>query len=142
MSGIERITGSNGFGDDLRVDAGDNYLRGYGGYDYFDGGDGADQIRGGSGTDWVSYYYSDAAVDINLATNSASGGHADGDTISSIERVTGSNGFDDDLRGDAGDNYLRGYGGNDYFDGGDGADQIRGGSGTEWVSYYLSLIHI
>ncbi|MEM9583919.1 MAG: M10 family metallopeptidase C-terminal domain-containing protein [Pseudomonadota bacterium] len=138
ISSIERVTGSNGYGDDLRGTSGDNYLRGFGGNDYLVGEDGADQIRGGSGIDWIGYYNSDAAVRINLSTNSASGGHADGDTISSIERVTGSNGYGDDLRGTSDDNYLRGYGGNDYLVGYAGADQIRGGSGTDWVGYYTS----
>ena len=58
---------------------------------------------------------------VNLGTNTATGGDAEGDTFTSIENLTGS-AFDDTLTGDAGNNVLEGAAGADVLDGGDGLD--------------------
>ena len=76
---------------------------------------GADELYGGAGTDRADYSASNLAVTINLATDVNLGGHAAGDTLDSIEDVTGS-AFDDSLTGDLEDNELIGGAGNDTLD--------------------------
>ena len=104
-------------------------------YRYDEGGDGGDTLTGGASTgDIVSYASSDAAVTVNLTTPAASGGHAEGDTISGFEGVIGS-AFDDTLTGTTSDNTLSGGAGDDILIGGEGADTIDGGAGNDTVSY-------
>lgn len=121
---IERILGSgfadtiigNALDNDFAGGAGDDILRGGDGADRLDGGLdddtlegglGADTLIGGFGTDRVTYENSNAAVTINLEDELYSGGHADGDSLNSIEEVTGS-GFADILIGDGETNRLDG----------------------------------
>ena len=108
----------------------DDVILGKGGNDRIRGEAGADQLDGGDGLDTVDYRTSDDGVTVNLATNSASGGHAQGDTITNFERVSGSR-FADDLTGDNGRNRLFGRGGRDTILGGAGNDQIRGDGGAD-----------
>ena len=61
------------------------------------------------------------------------GGHAQGDQLSGIENLTGSN-FGDLLVGNALTNTLVGAGGNDRLVSGGGNDQMRGGSGADILS--------
>ncbi|BBF92925.1 Ig-like domain-containing protein [Blastochloris tepida] len=68
---------------------------------------GADHMDGGLGTDTASYAASGAGVNVSLMTGAASGGDAEGDTLVSIEYLTGS-AFNDTLEGDGGTNYLVG----------------------------------
>ena len=135
---VERLWGS-AFDDNLTGDALDNMLRGDAGDDTLSGGDGddlmrgdegADIIDGGAGTDSATYFQSDAAVTINLASGLASGGHATGDQLSNIEDVQGSR-FDDTLTGDAGTNFLHGNGGDDILRGGAGRDFLQGDAGAD-----------
>jgi Ca2+-binding RTX toxin-like protein len=93
------------------------------------GGQGADTLNGGSGSDTADYSTSAVAVNVNLATGVATGGDAAGDTLISMENVTGS-AFSDVLTGNAGDNVLKGGDGNDTINGGAGADWLDGGSGV------------
>ena len=58
---------------------------------------------------------------VNLGAGTASGGDAQGDTLSGIESLTGS-AQADTLTGDSGDNML---------DGGAGADVLTGGLGND-----------
>ena len=90
---------------------------------------------------------SNAAVTINLDTNTYSGGHATGDTLTGIENITGSD-FGDTLVGDAGDNVLTGGKGNDFFSilanfniNNDvaGQDVYDGGEGTDTFPAFKSL---
>ncbi|MCC0049839.1 MAG: cadherin domain-containing protein, partial [Rhodobiaceae bacterium] len=126
LTGVENVTGSS-LGDTLIGDAGDNILDGGAGDDRLEGGAGADQLIGGAGQDSADYTQSASAVTINLATSTATGGDADGDTFSSIERVGGS-AFDDSLTGDSQANTLEGNAGNDILDGGAGDDTLLGGA--------------
>ena len=137
---IERIAGSN-FNDILTGNDGDNKLTGYqgddellggNGTDILDGGAGADILNGGDGSDTADYRTSDAAISVDLSLGTNSGGHAAGDTLTSIENIHGSN-FADTLTGDAGQNNLFGNGGVDILSGGDGSDLIRGGSGADSI---------
>ena len=106
------------------------------GNDFINGGGGADTIDGGTGSDTAVYTSSTSAVSIALldlgSGASASGGHATGDRLISIENVFGSN-FNDSLIGDAGVNVLRGFGGNDSLIGGDGNDTLDGGDGNDTI---------
>jgi Ca2+-binding RTX toxin-like protein len=157
--GIEHIVGSNfvdalagnngsndlwgeGGNDSLYGRAGDDQLFGGQGNDILEGGVGADTLDGGAGEDWIIYRASSAGITVNLATGSAAGGEAQGDTFVSIENVEGSE-FADALAGNAGDNKLWGNGGNDQLFGGagndqllagDGNDALRGGAGADYLS--------
>ena len=107
------------------------------------GGGGADQLIGGTGNDTAGYSNSAAGVVINLATHSASGGDAAGDTLSGIESITGS-AQNDRLIGNSSANTLAGLGGKDVLTGnghadtlagGGGPDKLRGGSGPDHFVY-------
>ncbi|MCR9134388.1 MAG: hypothetical protein NXI27_00210 [Alphaproteobacteria bacterium] len=141
LSGIESLIGSKLFGDILAGDSQDNFIwgsggndtiSGNGGNDFLEGGLGADTIDGGPGSeDTISYRESIAGVTVNLATNTASGGHATGDTFSGIEHIDGSFRFGDVMTGDTQDNTIFGYGGDDVIDGGGGRDYLNGGRGDD-----------
>ena len=91
------------------------------------GGAGSDSLDGGSGIDTLDYTGSTAAVAVNLAAATASGGDAAGDTIAGFENITGA-GFADSLTGDGGANLLIGAAGNDTLSGAAGNDALYGGS--------------
>ncbi len=161
---FENIIGSRDYGDELIGDDANNMLWGLGDEDEIDGGAGSDTIEGGAGADeldggtgaadgteptdvtangvdeandTLSYKDSDAGVSVNLANNTASGGHAEGDElevqkaaynhdgddstdpldVSTFESITGSM-HDDRLTGDHRDNTLTGLAGNDTLRGG------------------------
>lgn len=133
---------------------GNDAIGGAGGNDSLYGGDGDDHLEGGAGGDLIDggsnntrgihdtdrsimfgdtarYVTSDAAVDIDLYLGTASGGHAAGDTLASIENLVGSHNYGDTLKGDAGENWLKGLGGNDELDGRGGDDILDGGDGDD-----------
>ena len=87
-------------------------IYGLGGNDVISGLGGADHLDGGAGVDTASYATSALGVAVSLATGTGSGGDAEGDTLTSIENLTGSN-FDDTLEGNAGNNKLIGGAGID-----------------------------
>ena len=167
---FENVTGS-AYDDELTGNEAANVLMGLAGDDEITGGDEADTVEGGAGADELdgdngnvtdqtratadvlSYAGSNAAVTVNLATASASGGHATGDTIatfeveipaeeegedpteldvSTFEYVTGSM-HDDSLTGDHRANHLTGGGGDDSLRGGAGADLLIGGPGADML---------
>ena len=118
--GNDRLYGGSG-NDILNGGSGNDILEGRGGNDWLNGGPGPDTLDGGDGNDTASYEGSRDAVTVNLATGSVSGGDAGGDTLVSIENLTGS-AHDDTLIGNDEDNVLQGGGGNDRLVGGDGID--------------------
>ncbi len=161
-------------GSTLKGLGGDDTLEGGSGNDTLIGGAGADELNGGytfsesangtvEGTEndeanTLSYEGSDAAVVVNLATATASGGHAQGDDIETYEfsdsndngtpDETGDNGDDDAvdvatfvnltgsdhndrLTGDRFGNFLKGGKGDDTLRGGDGNDRLEGGAGAD-----------
>ncbi|ORE92065.1 hemolysin-type calcium-binding protein [Aurantimonas sp. 22II-16-19i] len=135
---IENLSGSN-FNDNLRGDdaanvvtggLGDDRLFGRGGDDTLVGGLGADVLNGGTGSDAASYLGADRAVLVDLSDASRNVGEAAGDTYAQVENIAGSN-FNDNLRGDAGDNVIAGNNGNDVMAGDAGADRLFGGLGDD-----------
>ncbi|MDP4032689.1 MAG: Hint domain-containing protein [Pseudorhodobacter sp.] len=145
---IENITGS-AFNDNLTGDDGANLLVGGDGNDTLNGGlgddtlvggAGADVLNGGAGMDYIDYSGSDAAVSINLATGATSGGDAQGDVLSGVDGIIGSD-FDDTLvgfdgqgfSGDVYTNVIHGGGGNDYIDGLAGDDSLFGDQGNDTI---------
>lgn len=136
----ERVTGTSGndrilggaLGDTLSGASGSDTLEGGGGNDVLIGGKGADHLDGGANSDTLSYGGS-TAVTINLATASASGGHATGDVFNNFENVTGSAG-NDHITGDGDGNILKGASGTDDIDGGGGADNLQGGNGADHLT--------
>ena len=172
--GDDFLTGrtSTSSGDTLQGGLGNDVLSGLAGSDILRGGAGDDVLEGGAGSDTLDggddnqataglgdtiRYAASTAVNINLATLTASGGEAAGDIIvhvggvSTIENVTGSNDLatgdvlvgdgranilsgldgDDTLTGGAGDDVLLGGAGNDVISGGDGEDNIDAGDGDD-----------
>jgi Ca2+-binding RTX toxin-like protein len=140
--GIGKDTLSGG-GDSDTLFGGDND-------DTLDGGLGGDILDGGDGIDTASYAGSVAGVTVNLATETGSGGSADGDTLVSIENLIGSGhgdtltgdlngnildgqGGGDSLNGNGGDDTLYGRGGVDSLDGGAGDDTLDGGAGGDFL---------
>ncbi len=136
LIGIEAIEGSS-FADSLSGTegadafgggAGDDRIDGRGGDDLLVGGAGADTLIGGTGFDSADYSASGAAVTVDLALGTGSGGDAQGDRLEGIERLIGS-AFGDVLTGDAFDNVLAG---------GAGADRLTGGAGIDTADYSAS----
>ncbi len=131
LTGVENVTGGAG-GDVLTGDAGDNVLLGNGGNDTLIGGLGADTLSGGAGSDIVDYRGSDAGITLRLDGSASTGGHAEGDRVSGMETVFGSDhddtvfgtNVDETFFGQDGDDTLSGAGGADAFDGGDGFDTV------------------
>lgn len=145
ISNVENLVGSD-YADVLTGDAvsnilhgldGDDEIRGNSGNDVLEGGAGADQLNGGAGVDAVSYQASDEGVTVDLEEGTGEGGHAEGDVITSIENVIGSN-YDDVLFDDNSANQLEGGNGNDQLGGGLGTDRLDGGNGEDWILYSAS----
>ena len=141
LKGIEEVWAFD-HADHLTGDAGDNRLNGRGGDDTLEGGAGddrlsgdmgADVLDGGEGHDTVDYWGSDTGVTVNLATGTGQGGEAEGDTLTGIEKIHGSE-HADHLTGDDGDNGLNGDGGNDTLEGGAGDDWLDGQDGEDLLT--------
>ena len=115
---------------------GDDTLDGGGSFDYLEGGPGADVIDGGpddhSFFDVAGYELSDAGVTVNLAMGTGQGGHAEGDTLTRINSLWGSQ-HGDHLIGDAGRSLLWGRAGNDTLEGGAGDDRLQGDAGADML---------
>ncbi len=153
MTNIERATGTI-HSDLMRGDAGDNHLRSQGNYDWFIATEGNDTLDGGSGLDMVSFEEWGGnslptvtdflgpipaqfnGVHVDLADPSKNAGPAAGQTLISIERVTGSS-YQDIFYGDGGENTFRGLGGYDIFVGSPGGrERYYGDAGIDTVSYF------
>ena len=135
LDGIENVVGTR-LDDFITGNKQANDLFGGLGNDGFEGGAGADVLDGDAGTDSASYRSSGAGVRITLddaTLNRASGGDAEGDTLISIETLTGSN-FEDRLFGNNSRNTLRGEAGNDTLSGFNDDDVLIGGVGNDMLS--------
>ena len=80
--------------------------------------------------DTVTYENSDAGVRVSLVTGRGEGGHAEGDRLSNVEHLVGSD-HDDRLFGDDNANRLFGGDGDDKIVAGAGADRVEGGAGAD-----------
>ena len=74
----------------------------------------ANVFNGSAGNDTVDYFGSGAAVNVNLNTNVNIGSNADGDTLSAIEAVTGTN-YADTLTSGITSTLKGGYGDDVYI---------------------------
>ena len=128
ISSVENVVGSK-FADVLIGDAGANTLTGGAGDDVLNGGAGADLLNGGEGSDTADYSTSSVGVNLNLATGAFSGGDAQGDSLLSIENLTGS-AFNDTIAGNAAANVLNG---------GAGVDTLSYAGSTSAVTVDLTL---
>ena len=131
QEGNDTILGGDGL-NYLGGGAGDDYLVGGArDNDYLYGGPGADSLDGGDGTGDRAYYgTSPAAVSIDLEAGTVQGGDAQGDTLTGIEDLSGSD-HADSLLGDANSNYITGGAGPDRLEGGGGNDRLQGDSGDD-----------
>ena len=121
---------NGGDGDDrLYGGDGNDTLSGGAGADWLDGGAGGDVLAGDGGFDTVDYTASSAGVTVDILAG-GTGGDAQGDSYSGIERVYGS-AFADSFVGGALGEYFYGNAGNDTFRGGAGNDTLVGGSGSD-----------
>ncbi|MDC7710547.1 calcium-binding protein [Vogesella indigofera] len=127
LTSIERVIGSR-YNDKLS---------GTSANESFQGGFGNDTINGGSGVDTVEYGGVGAAVNVNLASGTASGGGGS-DILTGIENVKGSY-FADTIVGTSAVNSLVGGGGNDTLSGGGGADVLYGGTGRDIFRFDTAL---
>ncbi|MEZ5841016.1 MAG: cadherin domain-containing protein [Hyphomicrobiales bacterium] len=140
--GLDDVDGN----DILKGGAGDDVIMGGAGIDIIAGGSGADTLDGGTGSDYLDYRDSTAGVTVDIASQTVSGGDAEGDVVSNFENVYGSDSADT-LTGDDSRNVLHGFdgndtifgaGGDDILHGRDGADTIDGGDGADTASYNYS----
>jgi Ca2+-binding RTX toxin-like protein len=145
VAGPNIVNGDDG-NNSLPGTVGIDHMFGMAGNDLLGGSAGADILDGGNDTDTADYRNSTGSnVSISLLANTASGGHAEGDQLISIENLYGSLTQRDILIGDnsantingfGGNDSLRGEDGNDYLVGGAGADAISGGAGSQdWAGY-------
>ncbi len=129
-------SGADNSGDDILWGGmGDDVLQGGAGDDRLIGGPGGDTMSGGSGMDTASYTASPRGVHVDMRTSfvdtddekeAIRGGDAEGDALSSIEIIWGSN-FADIIYGTHAHNQLFGNGGSDKLYGERGNDLLRGG---------------
>jgi Ca2+-binding RTX toxin-like protein len=133
--GNDTLLGSAG-DDNLISGAGDDHVSGGSGKDFLSGGPGddwlvagagPDMIDGGDGNDTVDFSGSAEGVNVDLRTAlkpvPGLGGYAQGNLISGVENIIGSD-FSDTLTGDEEDNCLDGGDGGDLLEGSGGADRF------------------
>lgn len=124
------LTGGEGI-DLLAGGTGPDILRGGPGHDTLGGGGGNDILQGGDGVDAAGYAAAPGPVTVNLSTSGPQATGEGMDSLDGIERLHGSESYDDSLTGDGGDNRLIGNGGDDALSGGEGVDDLRGGEGND-----------
>ncbi len=129
LSGIENLRGS--IFDDVLIGSAETTL-----------------LDGNGGNDILDYSKSNAGIVVNLLTNYAAGGYAEGDLISNFEDLIGSaandilNGTvarnvidagegDDRVEAGDGNDMLMGQGGKDALHGEKGSDHLDGGAGDD-----------
>jgi Ca2+-binding RTX toxin-like protein len=141
-SQVENLEGSQ-FQDFLGGDASANTLwglddndklNGYDGNDIIEGGAGADEITGHNGLDTASYERSSSAVWLDMTAAEYLGGDAQGDTLFTIENLTGSK-HADTIKGNSSANVIKGLKGDDWFVVTAGADSYDGGDDFDTLDF-------
>ncbi|MEM8569857.1 MAG: hypothetical protein AAGG56_03015 [Pseudomonadota bacterium] len=127
LYGIENLIGSD-YDDTLTGSDVDNVIT---------GGLGADAIDGQGGNDTADYSDSTEAIIIDLNDQAQSGGSADGDVLTSIENLTGSD-YADALRGDGNANVLSGGLGDDTLTGRGGDDIFIASTDSDTITDFAS----
>ncbi|MGF2035390.1 MAG: matrixin family metalloprotease [Nostoc sp. CmiVER01] len=170
LTGIDHIIGSRyndtivgdaGWNNTLRGGAGNDNLSGLGGNDTLIGGDGNDTLNGGAGSDNLdgglgedTGDYSNATQGINVTLGGSGFATNDGfgtrDKLTGIDHIIGSQyndtivgdaGWNNTLRGGAGNDDLSGLGGNDTLTGGAGADRFLFDSVSEGIDTITDFSH-
>ncbi|MBV1714158.1 MAG: cadherin-like domain-containing protein, partial [Desulfomicrobium sp.] len=112
------------------------HVYGFDGDDTLRGGTNGDTLHGGAGNDTADYSASKDGVQVDLTrqdgTQTQSGGDAEGDVLTGIENITGSNRADV-LIGDGKANVLHGLDGDDTITGNGGNDTVYGGEGHDSI---------
>lgn len=126
--GADTLIGSSG-ANVLTGGGGADTLSGRGGNDTIEGGSGGDSLNGGAGIDTL-LYTGITSYTVSLATGTASGGDATGDTFVNFENLT-TGGGDDVLTGSSGANVIRAGAGIDTVSGGAGDDRLFGEGGAD-----------
>ncbi|MCH2163303.1 MAG: hypothetical protein MK098_01420 [Marinovum sp.] len=122
---------SGGADDDVLFGhAGNDSMTGDAGDDLFYGGAGADTMDGGADDDMITYVRAASGVNVNLTTGTGQGDIAQGDSLTRIEILQGSN-FNDTLTGSANVDMLIGLNGDDALSGAAGADVLVGSQGND-----------
>lgn len=125
----DRLIGGLG-ADDLRGGIGNDVLMGRAGADMLDGGDGFDT---------ADYRHSKTGIILDMLQPAGTGGDANGDVLTSIEKIVGSR-RGDTILADDNDNRIvslngwdmvDGRGGNDFISGFFGNDTLIGGAGDD-----------
>jgi Ca2+-binding RTX toxin-like protein len=137
--GDDTLDGSIG-NDVLQGGDGADTLLGGDGDDLLAGGGGADHMDGGAGTDRASYYDQTVALTIHLDGTVSHGGHAEGDVLISVERLTAGSG-NDSIHDSTANNLIDGAAGDDTIHAGAGNDLLRGGAGADTFVFAAGFGH-
>ncbi|MGH2755724.1 MAG: calcium-binding protein [Actinomycetota bacterium] len=125
-SGFDDVLNGGDNDDTIFGGSGDDTIDARAGFDYVAGDDGEDELNGGStgliDFDVAYYRFATAAVDVDLATGTATS-EAGNDELIDIEGAWGSD-HDDTLRGTAQKNAFAGSLGDDLIDGRDNFDAV------------------
>ncbi|HYN39719.1 MAG TPA: hypothetical protein VES39_10755, partial [Rhodospirillales bacterium] len=128
-AGNDQMEGNRG-NDLLFGNGGNDGMSGGEGKDIFHGGEGNDTLDGGAGCDAAAFGAAAQGVSVDLASGTASG--QGDDRLIGIEEVFGSR-FDDEIRGNAGNNWFTGGAGDDTLDGRGGRDTASYADATQGV---------
>ncbi len=109
--------------------------------DTFIGTSSIDTFDGKAGSDTVFYRDADDPIIVNLNNAKQNSGDAAGDTLVSIENVTGGDG-NDNLTGDGNGNILSGGAGNDRLTGNGGENALYGGHGNDVLTATVGDNHL
>lgn len=130
-SGDDTINGSSN-DDDIQTGRGNDVVNAKGGNDYIKDQEGQDIYNGGAGSRdtvdysewfWNTYAPLPTGIQADLSAGIIVGPDGFVDTVSGIERITGTY-MDDSIIGNAKDNRFRGLQGEDSFDGKGGWDTV------------------
>ena len=136
-AGNDTINGGDG-ADLIYGNSGNDILNGDAGNDLFFASLGGDTYNGGAGTlDTIFYFQSTSGVNIDFV-NGGTGGFAQGDSYSGVERIIGSL-YDDTIIGGSGNETFLGSNGDDVLNGRAGNDRLFGGSGNDTFQFDTAL---